>query len=270
MSKRRVPALPGSGPGDSLTIQSLGRRPGLGGRSTARLELPGPRHDTGARRTEVLVKVSGGGRDRKGVRRSLAYIDRHGALTLETDTGERLQGPASAVDLARRWNLDALPTARGTRDGRRRSTPKAAHNIVLSMPGSVPPDKVLAAARTFARENFALAHRYAMVLHTDTAHPHVHLVVKAEREDATGRLNIYKATLQRWRTQFALALREQGVEATATRPSRAAGRARTAEHADREGHAAGGRTAERAPDLGMPPGLAPAGPSGAKSIRPAR
>jgi len=48
-------------------------------------------------------------------------------------------------------------------------------------------------------------HRYAMVLHTDQAHPHVHLVVSAhDREN--GRLNINKADL-RWREQFARHLR---------------------------------------------------------------
>ena len=40
-------------------------------------------------------------------------------------------------------------------------------NIVLSMPSPTPPEKVLAAARMFAREKFAAQHRYAMVLHND-------------------------------------------------------------------------------------------------------
>jgi hypothetical protein len=35
------------------------------------------------------------------------------------------------------------------------------------MPSPTPPEKVLAAARKFAREKFALQHRHAMVLHTD-------------------------------------------------------------------------------------------------------
>jgi hypothetical protein len=85
---------------------------------------------------------------------------------------------------------------------------------------------VLAAAQCFARENFALSHRYAMVLHdpaTDPKHektesgknPHVHLVVKAVSESGE-RLYIRKDTLQTWREQFALALRVQGIEANAT------------------------------------------------------
>ncbi|MDB6043044.1 MAG: hypothetical protein JWM63_1595 [Gammaproteobacteria bacterium] len=76
------------------------------------------------------------------------------------------------------------------------------------MPHPTPPDKVLAAARKFAREKFALQHRYAMVLHTDQQHPHVHLVVKAESEQGE-RLHIDKAMLRTWRDDFARLMREQ-------------------------------------------------------------
>ena len=52
------------------------------------------------------------------------------------------------------------------------------HKILFSMPAGTPPKKVLEAVKDFAREEFALKHRYAMVLHTDEPHPHVHMVVK--------------------------------------------------------------------------------------------
>jgi hypothetical protein len=73
----------------------------------------------------------------------------------------------------------------------------------------------LAAARKFAREKFALRHRYAMVLHTDRLHPHVHVVVKAEGEESR-RLHIDKAMLRAWREDFARLMREQGIAANAT------------------------------------------------------
>jgi hypothetical protein len=79
---------------------------------------------------------------------------------------------------------------------------KLVHNIVLSMPSPTPPEKVLAAARVFAREKFALHHRYALVLHTDQQHPHVHMVVKAEGDHGR-RLHIDKAMLRGWREDFA-------------------------------------------------------------------
>jgi hypothetical protein len=61
-----------------------------------------------------------------------------------------------------------------------------------------------------------------MVLHTDQAHPHVHLVVSAYNMEGT-RLNIRKADLRRWREQFARHLRQHGIEANAT-PSQIRGR----------------------------------------------
>jgi hypothetical protein len=83
------------------------------------------------------------------------------------------------------------------------------------MPPGTSSKKVLTAVRKLATREFALKHRYAMVLHTDDAHPHVHLVVKAMSEQGR-RLNIRKAMLRDWRQQFAAYLREQGVAANAT------------------------------------------------------
>lgn len=165
---------------------------------------------------EVMVKVSGGGKDAGGVQAHFEYIDRHGTLEIETDDGQRLLGDEASTELMRDWNLDVTATRRSHRaaDDTKR-IPKLVHNIVLSMPAQSPPEKVLKAAQLFARENFAMKHRYAMVLHTDTAHPHVHLVVKAKSEEGQ-RLYIRKATLREWREDFARALREQGLEANAT------------------------------------------------------
>jgi hypothetical protein len=68
---------------------------------------------------------------------------------------------------------------------------------------------------SFAGLGFASKHRYAFALHTDEPHPHVRLVVKAVSEQGI-RLNIRKATLRKWRTEFARHLRDQGIAANAT------------------------------------------------------
>jgi hypothetical protein len=86
---------------------------------------------------------------------------------------------------------------------------------MFSMPPGTPPQKVLAATRKFAFEKFALSHRYAMVLHTDEKHPHVHMLVKARNEEGI-RLHITKPMLRAWRQDFARYLRELGVAANAT------------------------------------------------------
>jgi hypothetical protein len=203
---------------------SFGRKAGLGAAAgwTERMGSSG----RGAK--EVLVKISGGGRDADGVQAHFEYIDRHGKLDIETDQGEVLHGKTAATELINDWALDygSVPGAPHSRskagpDGERRQ-PRQAFNIVLSMPAGTPPDKVLKAVKKFAREEFAHQYRYAMALHAEERgkhgmHPHVHLVVKAEHEYGGPRLNPRKSDLQRWRERFAEYLTELGVAATATR-----------------------------------------------------
>lgn len=166
---------------------------------------------------EVMVKVSGGGRTISGVAAHFGYIGRHGKVGVETDEGERWMFKGFAKALTKNWDLEldegATKPERNLR-GRRR-TFKLVHNLVFSMPAGTPTEKVMKAVRKFAREEFALKHRYALALHTDEPHPHVHVVVKAISEKGE-RLNIRKATLRYWRQQFAHNLRELGVPANAT------------------------------------------------------
>jgi hypothetical protein len=165
----------------------------------------------------VVVKVSGGAKSLRGALAHVCYIDRHGQLEIESDQGEHIGGEDAAHQLLADWDLDvadaeARSPYRGS-SGRKPS--KIVHNVVLSMPAGTSRQKLLAASRDFAREEFALKHRYAMVLHTDQDHPHVHLVIKAMGEEG-GRLNIRKATLRQWRLEFARHLRAHGVAANAT------------------------------------------------------
>ena len=169
------------------------------------------------RTPEVMVKVlSSGGRDLRSVQRHLNYLDRRGELALETDDGEQLKGKDVSKELLEDWDLD-LDQHRGRSDlsATAQRQPKLVHKILFSMPPGTPPEKLLAAVKDFAREEFALKHRYAMVLHTDEPHPHVHMVVKALSEQGV-RLNIRKGTLREWRSKFAHHLRQHGVAANAT------------------------------------------------------
>jgi hypothetical protein len=128
-----------------------------------------------------------------------------------------VQGKEAKDTLVKDWELDlfAAESRSPYRGIPGRKPAKLVHNVVLSMPAGTPSAKLLAASREFAREEFALKHRYAMVLHTDQNHAHVHLVVKAVSEEGK-RLNIRKATLRVWRRQFAAHLRAQGIPANAT------------------------------------------------------
>ena len=169
------------------------------------------------RTPEAMVKVlPRASNDLKAVGKHLDYIGRKGDLELETDDGERVSGRIEK-DLLDDWDLDIddvrrQATLAGTKG---RQPPKLVHKLMFSMPPGTPPDKVLGAVRNFAREEFWGQHRYTFVLHTDEPHPHVHLVLKAVSEEGV-RLNIKKATLRYWRSEFARNLRMLGVEANAT------------------------------------------------------
>lgn len=165
---------------------------------------------------EVMVKISGGGQSAKAVAAHFKYIGRQ-EFEIETDHGEHIRGHEAERGLIADWelDLDAAESRSPYRGASGRKPAKLVHNIVLSMPKGAPAAGVLEAGRAFAREQFALKHRYALVLHTDQPHPHVHLVVKAMSEQGR-RINIRKQTLRAWRRNFASHLRAQGIAANAT------------------------------------------------------
>ena len=176
-----------------LDIASYGRR-GPGHRPLSKAEIDHISR-TVRRVPEVMIKVSGGARTLRGVEDHLDYIGREGEGEVETDDGQRLREKGFERELLKDWDLDLEArrwhTERAIAAGRK--PPKLVHNLVFSMPKGTPPDKLLKAVRVFAREKFALQHRYAMTLHTDQGHPHVHVVVKAMSEQGV-RLNIRNAT----------------------------------------------------------------------------
>ena len=202
-------------PGPLLDIRSYARGgPGERRLSFNELQVIGA---TVRRHPEVMIKVltrHGGGL--KGVAAHLGYVSRQGDLALETDEGREVRGKAEIAELIEEWNLDVEQVSPGRMvPNQAKRMPKLAHKLVFSMPAGTPPKDVLGAVRGFAREEFGAKHRYALVLHTDEPHPHVHLVVKAISENGR-RLNIRKATLRVWRQRFAEQLRERGVAANAT------------------------------------------------------
>ena len=194
----------------------LGRRRHSGGRWDG-LPVPGRLGPSAVRREvraivrrapQVMVKVSGGGRGMGAIKAHMAYISKRGALEIEDQEGNRYKGPETIDQLAREWRHAGthIPEKCDRRE---------ALNVVLSMPRGTEAMVVKAAAREVVRREFK-GHRFAMVLHEHQENPHVHVVVRAERNDGQ-RLNPRKADLYRWRERFATALRAYGIEACATR-----------------------------------------------------
>lgn len=173
---------------------------------------------TVGRTPEVMVKVvNKGSNSLAGVGRHVDYIGRKGEVELETDDGDILRGKHVEVGLLEDWNLD-LTEKRGKLNltpNKPKEPPRLVYKLIFSMPAGTPPEKVHAAVRNFAREEFGLKHRYVIALHTDEPHPHVHVLLKATSDEGQ-RLHIRKATLREWRAGFANHLRALGVSANAT------------------------------------------------------
>jgi type IV secretion system T-DNA border endonuclease VirD2 len=179
------------------------------------------------RRPEVMVKVTGSARGRKGIREHLSYITRNGKIPAERDRNEQVDGMADVLAVATEWWQGRGGTGT-TNDPRRPHTARDTINIILSMPRGTDPKKLTQAAREFAAQEFGDKHDYLLVVHTDhtdpsgkTEQPHAHLTLQARGYAGTF-LNPRKEDLQHWRDGFAHALRRQGVAAEAS-PRRARG-----------------------------------------------
>ena len=139
---------------------------------------------TVARAPEVIIKVSRGATTTAGAVAHLRYIDRNGKLEIETDEGERLKGDVEKRIVAD-WDLESTGAhGRGPYRGKTGLKPtKLVHKVILSMPKGTPPEKLLLASRGFAREEFALKHRYALVLHLCGAGAYVECLLQASSGD---------------------------------------------------------------------------------------
>jgi hypothetical protein len=175
---------------------------------------------TTAKVPEVMVKITGGGKNMARIKAHFDYISRNGEVELEDEIGARFIGKEDVRDARDAWAMGrgGIPN-----EGERR---REAFNIILSMPPGTNRQAVTDAARQFALEAFN-DHQYVFATHTDEEHPHVHLCVKAVSKEGV-RLNPRKADLHCWREHFADKLRDQGIAANAT-ARRARGVVRKAE-----------------------------------------
>ncbi len=165
---------------------------------------------------EVMVKISGKQRGARHLAEHFGYISRHGKLEIRSSEGEIITDEKRLKAIAADWDmLDQAMNAYG------KDRPTSM-SMVLSMPGGTTDAATIHdAVQAFARVEFEGQFSYMVALHTDTAHPHVHLTVATQGQDGT-RFNPRKADLHHWRESFAHELRQRGIAAEAT-PRRARG-----------------------------------------------
>jgi len=169
---------------------------------------------------EVVIKViSPGSNTLEAIQAHFEDLQNGKQRALEMDFfSTPVVGKRAARALIEDWDLDLdeLYYRQPYLGPRRRKTPKLVHKILFSMPAGTPPERLLAAVRNFAQQQFTDRHRYVLAIHTDEPHPHVHMVLKASVEGGLYRLNIRKPMLREWRQEFARYLCLQGIPAKAT------------------------------------------------------
>lgn len=158
---------------------------------------------------QVVVKISGSS---KGVNRAQAHIDyigRNGKIEIEDQDRNKYNNKNEQKSLMGAWQ------AQGMHDKHETGTRKEAFHFVFSMPNGTNAEAMKQAVRNLVKEEFD-GHQYFLAQHLDTDSPHVHVLVNATN-DKGERLNPRKQDLHNYRVAFVAKLKEQGVEATATR-----------------------------------------------------
>lgn len=158
---------------------------------------------------QVVVKISGSSKGANKAQSHLDYIGRNGKIEIEDQDGNKYINKAEQRLLIGAWQ------AQGMHDKHETGARREAFHFVFSMPKGTNAEAMKQAVRNLLQEEFD-GHQYFMAQHLDTDSPHVHVLVNATNLKGE-RLNPRKQDLHNYRVNFVEKLREQGIEATATR-----------------------------------------------------
>lgn len=158
---------------------------------------------------QVVVKISGSSKGANKAQSHADYIGRNGKVEIEDQDGNKYKGKNEQKELLGAWS------AMGMHDKHETGSRREAFHFVFSMPNGTNPIAMKTAVRNLVKEEFD-GHKFFMAQHLDTDSPHVHVLLNATN-DKGERLNPRKQDLHNYRVAFVEKLREQGIEATATR-----------------------------------------------------
>lgn len=150
---------------------------------------------------QAVIRILSYRSGRDAVARTAAYVTAKADERFVIEGDVEVAGADERLVIIGEWAADFAE---------RRHSRDAVH-IELSAPPGSPRAALVGAARAFADETFGATHRYLLAEHRDTAHPHVHLVVKLRGYDGR-QLDPRKADLARWRERFASRARDAGLE----------------------------------------------------------
>lgn len=180
-------------------------RPNYNAKKTALIVIKG----VNKKLPQVVVKISGSSKGANKAQAHADYIGRNGKVEIEDQDGNKYKGKNEQKELLGAWS------AMGMHDKHETGSRREAFHFVFSMPKGTNPDAMKTAVRNLVKEEFD-GHKFFMAQHLDTDSPHVHVLLNATN-DKGERLNPRKQDLHNYRVAFVAKLKEQGIEATATR-----------------------------------------------------
>lgn len=143
--------------------------------------------------------------------------DAEKSLALEDENGLQVQGVDGIQTVYDDWKQDFERATPG-----QKRPPRHVTHMIFSGDCKQTPENarsVQSAVAELMREQLGRdGYRYLMVLHEDTDHPHVHVIVNNYNRDKDGpKLRINPPELLAFREQFAQKMRERGIEQQASR-----------------------------------------------------
>jgi hypothetical protein len=161
---------------------------------------------TAARKTQAIFKISSYGKGTKRIAGHLCYISRRGKLELEDQDGKKISGTSSQKEIIDGWSAEF---------GKRVSSRDTIHLVLSTPPGTNSQQAYLAGKEFLEKEYKYSMHEYLFLLHNDTDHPHVHVVVKMVSR-LGNKLDPRRAYLRRVRQEYAKICRSYGIEVEAS------------------------------------------------------
>lgn len=162
---------------------------------------------------EVIVKVTGGARNKRGIKRGVEYISKEWKEELIDSNGIVYKTKEEMESAARLLQENVIENSM-SRSGR---GAKITHNITFSAPriAEVRKEDGLEAARATIREKYP-DNYFVMAYHVETKNPHVHVILNIHK-DTGEKIDIRKQDLREIREGFCKNLTDYGYEVKATR-----------------------------------------------------
>ncbi|HEF3526900.1 TPA: relaxase/mobilization nuclease domain-containing protein [Campylobacter upsaliensis] len=163
--------------------------------------------------TEVVVKITSGSKNSQALSKHLDYISRKGNVELITSDFDRYVGEDEILEVKIIFKNEGAPIPlykEGAKEKRHTI------NMVFSMKehSTTPKEKLQQATITTLKRVYP-NNFFTIAFHADTDNPHCHICLKVADKNGK-RINPKKADLANLRAEFAKALNELGIEATAT------------------------------------------------------